>query len=66
MSKIKVNELRNLADQELDQKKEALQKELHDLRQKKVVGQLDKPHHFKIARKQIARINTIKREKQNG
>ena len=56
----KAAELRNLSLPELDAKKSALDKELFELRQKKVTGQLDKPHFFKIARKQIAQIHTIK------
>ena len=63
MSKMKVGELRNLSVPELEQKKGTLQKELFDLRQKRVGGQLDKPHFFKQLRRQIARINTIEREK---
>jgi large subunit ribosomal protein L29 len=63
MSRVKAKDLRNLGKQELEQKKQALEKELHDLRQKKITGQLEKPHLFRNARKQIAQINTLKREK---
>ena len=66
MSKVKVAEMRNLSVQELEQKKGTLQRELFDLRQKKVGGQLDKPHFFKQLRRQIARINTIEREKAHA
>ena len=65
MSLVKGKDVRGLSAVELDQKQEALEKELQDLRQKKVTGQLDKPHAFKAARRQIAQINTIRREKQN-
>ena len=65
MSAVKGKDVRGLSAVELDQKQEALEKELQDLRQKKVTGQLDKPHAFKAARRQIAQINTIRREKQN-
>ncbi len=60
--KHKASELRNLSSSELDLKKNTLAKELYELRQKKVTGQLDKPHLFKIVRKQIAQVNTIKQE----
>lgn len=63
MSQAKAKDLRGLSKQELLQKKTVLEKELHDLRQKKVSGQLDKPHHFKLKRRQIAQILTIAREK---
>jgi large subunit ribosomal protein L29 len=65
MSLVKGKDVRGLSAIELDQKQEALEKELRDLRQKKVTGQLDKPHAFKTARRQIAQINTIRREKQD-
>ena len=66
MSKVKAAELRSLSAQELEQKKSGIEKELFDLRQKKVGGQLDKPHFFKQLRRQIARINTIEGEKKNA
>ena len=65
MSRLKVNELRGLSLQELQTKESALQKDLFDLRQKKITGQLDKPHQFKAVRRQIAQVNTLKKEKQN-
>ena len=65
MSRVKVGELRGLSLQELQTKEKALQKDLFDLRQKKITGQLDKPHQFKATRRHIALLNTIKREKQN-
>ena len=66
MSLVKGKDVRGLSAVELDQKQEALEKELRDLRQKKVTGQLDKPHAFKAARRQIAQINTIRNERQNA
>jgi large subunit ribosomal protein L29 len=65
MSQSKGKDLRNLSAHELNQKRDSLQKELHTLRQKKVTGQLEKPHQFKASRRQIAQINTIIREKKN-
>ena len=65
MSLVKGKDVRGLSAVELDLKQETLEKELRDLRQKKVTGQLDKPHAFKAARRQIAQINTIRRERQN-
>ena len=63
MSRVKAKDLRGLSLVELDQKKSGLEKELFDLRQKKVTGTLEKPHQFKVIRRQIAQINTVKREK---
>ena len=59
MSRVKTNVLRDLSTQELGAKETALQKDLFDLRQKRITGQLDKPHQFKAIRRQIAQINTI-------
>ncbi len=64
MSRVKAKELRDLSKQELEQKQVGLQKELHDLRQKKITGQLEKPHLFRQVRRNIARIETLKREKK--
>lgn len=61
-NKVKATDLKSLSAQELNEKKNQLEKELHELRHKKVVGQLEKPHQFKAARKQIARIMTIQTE----
>ena len=66
MSRVKSNDLRGLSAEELNQKRQALQKELFDLQQKKITGQLDKPHLFKNVRRQVAQVNTIVREKKNG
>ena len=66
MSRVKAGDLRGLSVGELDQKLEAMEKELQGLRQKKVTGQLDKPHVFKVVRRQIAQVLTVQREKQNA
>ncbi len=63
MSRVKAKDLRGLSSLELDQKKNALEKDLFELRQKKAAGTLEKPHQFKVIRRQIAQINTVKREK---
>ena len=64
MSKEQITAFRNLSEQELDQKRAGFEKEIFELNKKKITGQLDKPHLFKILRKQIAQINTLKREKK--
>ncbi len=64
MSREKIGELRNLSAAELEHRLETLEKGLHDLRQKKIAGTLDKPHQFSLLRRQIAQTLTIKREKQ--
>jgi large subunit ribosomal protein L29 len=62
----KGSDLRGLSVDELKQKKESLEKDLNELRQKKITGQLDKPHQFKLMRRQIAQISTLEKEKKNA
>ena len=64
--KAAVSDLRNLSQGELAEKRQSIEKDLYDLRQKKITGQLDKPHLFSIARRQIARILTVMREASHG
>ena len=66
MSRVNARELRGLTFGELEEKRRALEKELHALRQKRVSGQLDKPHLFKEHRRQIARILTVKKENEDA
>lgn len=66
MARAKFSELLNLSAAELDQKRNALEKDLYELRQKKASGALDKPHQFRQIRKQIAQVNTAKKELQNA
>ena len=63
MARVKARDLRGLSKVELEQKKSGLEKELLGLRQKKALGTLEKPHQFKIIRRQIAQINTVEKEK---
>ena len=66
MARVKARELKNLSEAELDQKLGTLKRELFELSAKKITGQLDKPHLFKYTKKQIAQVNTIKREKESA
>ena len=66
MARVKAQEFRDLTAQELDQKKFALEKDLFDLRQRRVSGQLEKPHLFKQIKRQVAQIHTLKREQENA
>ncbi|MBI3316355.1 MAG: 50S ribosomal protein L29 [Candidatus Omnitrophica bacterium] len=66
MKKAKARDLRSLSLDEIRQKKSALYKELFDMRQKKITGQVEKPHLFKQNRRQLAQLATLEGEKQNG
>ena len=62
---IKIQELRGLSKEELLDKVEDLKKQLFELNFKKKYGKVEKPHLFKSIRRDIARINTVLREKSN-
>jgi len=61
---MKARELREMSDEELRQELENYRKELFNLRHQKVVGQLDNPAQMRKARREIARILTILRERE--
>ena len=62
---IKANELRNMSVDEVKLKLETLKKELYNLRTEAEAGRVEKPHKIHDARKDIARCETILREKSN-
>lgn len=60
----KVQELHNLTDKELQDKLSELKAELFNLRFRNAAGQLENPLTIKNCKKQIARVNTIIRERE--
>ena len=63
---IKANELRNMTADEIAHRIEALKKELFNLRTEAKAGRVEKPHKIHQARKDIARCETVIREKSNA
>lgn len=63
---IKANELRNMTVDEILQKVEALKTELFNLRTEAKAGRIEKPHKISQTRKDIARCETILKEKANA
>jgi len=61
-----VKNLRGLTAVELDEKTRDLKKELFNLRFQFVAGRVESPAKIKQARREIARVKTILREKQKG
>ena len=61
---MKINEIRDLTNDELNQKLEDLKKELFNLRFQHVTGQLENPVKMRETKKDIARVKTIIREKE--
>ncbi|WNZ22320.1 50S ribosomal protein L29 [Leptolyngbya sp. NK1-12] len=60
----KIEEIRDLNDQELNDQIVATKKELFQLRFQKATRQLEKPHQFKHLRHRLAQLMTIERERQ--
>ena len=61
---MKIEEIRKLTVEELNEKIIESKKELFDLRLKQAVGSLEKPSQIKELRKSVARMKTIQREKE--
>ncbi|AAM25427.1 MAG: 50S ribosomal protein L29 [Caldanaerobacter subterraneus] len=63
---MKAKEIRELSNEELQQKLSELKAELFNLRFQLATGQLDNPMRIRDVRKTIARIKTILRERELG
>ena len=61
---MKTKELRNISKEELLQKEKALKEELFKLNMQRYGGRVDKPHMFSLLKRDVARIETILREKK--
>jgi large subunit ribosomal protein L29 len=61
-----VKELRALSNEELETKIKEAKKELFDLRLKQSTGSLEKPSKIRELRKNVARMQTILKERENG
>ena len=61
-----VKELRTLSNEELVEKIKESKKELFDLRLKQSTGSLEKPSKIRELRKNVARMQTILKERENG
>ncbi|MEC4804668.1 MAG: 50S ribosomal protein L29 [Jaaginema sp. PMC 1079.18] len=60
----KIEEARNLNDEELADAIISAKKELFDLRFKRATGQLEKTHEFKHVKHKIAQLLTVERERE--
>ncbi|MBS3947308.1 MAG: 50S ribosomal protein L29 [Dethiobacter sp.] len=61
---MKAKELRDYSEPELDGRLSELKEELFNLRFQMVTGHLDNPMRIREVRKDIARVKTIKRERE--
>ena len=63
---MKINEVRELSSEELNQKIYSLKEELFNLHRKKAVGQLENLAEIRRVRKDIARVYTVLKERELG
>ncbi len=56
---MKMQELRNLSQEELIQKEKSLREELFKLNKQRYGGRVEKPHMFSLIKRDIARIQTV-------
>ena len=61
---MKVNDIRNMSVEEMNQKISGLKEELFNLRFQLATGQLENPMRIREVKKTIARIKTIQREEE--
>lgn len=61
---MKVKEVVNLSDEELQKKLQELKSELFNLRFRHASGQLENPMSINLVKKDIARVNTVIRARQ--
>ncbi len=61
---MKSAQIRELTDEELQEKWDDTQKELFNLRMQKASAQLENPARIRILRRELARLNTIRAERQ--
>ncbi len=61
---IKIGELRDKSTDELKQQLRELQEEMFNLRSRRSIGQIERPHHYSEVRKSIARIKTILNQRE--
>ena len=63
---MKINEIRNLSDEEIVKQIESAKEELFNLRFSQATGSLEKPSRINDLRKQVARMKTVLRERELG
>ncbi len=65
VNEMKANEIRNMSVSDLENKLVELKKDLFMLRMQHATNHLDNPTKISAARRDIARVKTVLREKQN-
>jgi large subunit ribosomal protein L29 len=63
---MEAKELRELSDEEIRKKREELREEIFRLRLKRATSQLDSPMKLRQARRDLARVETVLREREKA
>jgi large subunit ribosomal protein L29 len=63
---LKANQVRDLSDEDLEVRIRDTRKELFNLRFQHATGQLDNPHKLTDARREIARLITVRAEREHA
>ena len=63
---MKTNEIRKMSAEELDAKLKELKSELFNLRFQHAINQLENPHKIVDVKRDIARVKTVIREKEEN
>ena len=61
---MKTKDIRAMGPEELLTKEKSLKKELAELKYQRKIGRVEKPSRFKLIKRDVARIQTILREKE--
>ncbi len=59
-----IGKLRSLGPEELEREERELRDEIWKLRLQRVTGQLQNPHRVRVARRGLARLLTVRRERE--
>lgn len=62
---MKAAEIRNMTEVEIEQKLFSLKEQLFKMRAEFITGRVERPHRFRLMKRDIARCYSILNEKQN-
>ncbi|MFH1877923.1 MAG: 50S ribosomal protein L29 [Candidatus Omnitrophota bacterium] len=62
---MKAKDVRNMTEAEIEQKLHALKEHQFKLREELITGRVERPHVFRLVKRDIARCNTILKEKRS-
>ena len=66
MQKLDWKDIKEWDNKKVDAKVSEIRRELFDMRMQKVAAGYDKPHHFKVGKKNIAKLLTAKNSNAKG